>query len=206
MSGKNSISLRTMALVLLSGSRLLADPFMSSLQVGPQSPDPVSPGGTASYTITITKTNNGSMVINLSALGLPPGAKASFSPNPLNFANNTASKTATLIISTTNSIPAGSYPFNISAQDGGSHNTLTNSATLDLGLRPPSLALMTNGCWCFNFGTLPGRTYLVQATTSLSIPSWTTLCTTNAGTNNLLMFVDADKTSYSSRFYRAVAQ
>jgi hypothetical protein len=32
-----------LALMLISGNTLLADPLMSSLQIGPQAPDPISP-------------------------------------------------------------------------------------------------------------------------------------------------------------------
>jgi hypothetical protein len=194
------------ALVLVSGTTLMADPLMSSLQIGLQAPDPVSPGGSASYAITITKTNSGPMVINLSALDLPSGATASFSPNPINFAKNATSATSTLSVSTTNTLPLGHYPFRVVAQDGGSHNTLTNTSMLDVGLRSACLVQMTNGCWCYTFPTQPGQNYLVQATTNLCAPSWTTLCTTNSGNNNLLVFMDTDKSFYSCRFYRAVGQ
>ena len=206
MNGKNSVSLWALVLALINGGQLLAEPLMTSLQTGQQAPDPINPGSSASYTISLTKTNSSSMTVNLSALGLPSGATASFSPNPVNFASKATSGTATLVISTTSAIRPGYYPFRVVAQDGGSHNTITNTVILDVGLLSPGLVQMGDGCWCFAFATQPGQSYSVQATTNLCAPSWTTLCTTNSGTNNLLVFMDEDKAYYPSRFYRAVGQ
>src|SRR5215471_8167360 len=135
MDGKKSISLWALVLSLINGSTLLADPIMTSLQTGQQAPDPISPGSSASYTVTIARTNSGSMVVNMTVLGLPSGANASFSPNPVLFSNKTTNGTTTLVISTTNALQPGSYSFQVVAQDGGSHNSITNTATLDVGLR-----------------------------------------------------------------------
>jgi hypothetical protein len=206
MSGKKSISVWVLVLALTCGGKLLADPIMTSLQIGQQAPDPINPGGSASYNITIVKTNSGSMVVNMSVLGLPSGVNASFSPNPVLFANKTTSGTTTLVISTANTLQPGSYSFSVVGQDGGSHNSITNSATLDVAPRFPGLVQMGDGCWCVAFAAQPGQVYQIQATCDLSVPSWTTLCTTNSGTNSLLVFMDGDKAHYSSRFYRAVGQ
>jgi hypothetical protein len=195
-----------MAFALISGNRLLADPYMTSLQVGAQAPDPVSPGGSATYSITITKTNSGGVVINLSTLGLPAGATASFSPNPVSISKSATVGMATLTISTTNALQPTYYPFQVVGQDGGSHNTLTNNAALDMGIRPACLERMPDGCFCYTFGSIPGKTYLVQANTNLCCATWTTLCSTNAGTNSLMMYIDTDRTFYSCRFYRTVMQ
>lgn len=206
MKTQYTISLWALALVLLSGGTLLADPFMSSLQIGPQTPAPIGPGSSASYTITVTKTNSGPMDIFLSAFGLPQGATASFSPNQIEFASNTVSGTATMVITTTNSILPGSYPFSVWGNDGHSPNTMTNTTTLNVSLGSPGLMQIANDCWCFAFAAQPGQSYLIQATTNLYSASWTTLCTTNSGTNSLLVFVDRDETHYPCRFYRALAQ
>jgi hypothetical protein len=205
MKKQHLVSLWALALVLVSGGALLADPFMSSLQIGPQAPDPIVPDSSASYTITVTKTNRGQMDIFLSALGLPQGATASFSPTQIEFASGTASGTATMTISTTGGILPGPHPFSVMGRDGGSHNTLTNTATLDVALGSPGVLQLADGSWCFAFAAQPGQSYLIQANTNFASPFWTTLCNTNAGTNNLLVFIDRDATHYPCRFYRSMA-
>lgn len=49
----------------------------------------------------------------------------------------------------------------------------------------------------------PGATYLLQATTNLTVASWSTIGTNVAGTNGLFTFTDFDATNYPCRFYRA---
>jgi hypothetical protein len=179
---------------------------MDSLQIGSQAPAPVNRGGSASYTITVTKINSGSMDVYLSALDLPQGATASFSPSPIKFGSGTTVGRATMTISTTESIVPGPHLFGVLGRDGGSHNTITNAATLDVTLSSPGVVQMANGSWCFAFATEPGQSYKIQANTNFSSPSWTTLCTTNAGTNNLLVFIDRDAAKYPCRIYRSVAE
>ena len=107
MKKQHSISLGALALVLISGGTLLADPFMSSLQIGPQAPAPVDRGNNATYNITITKTNSGGMDIYLSALDLPQEATASFSPNPIVLKSGSTTGSATMTLSTSGAIRGG---------------------------------------------------------------------------------------------------
>ncbi len=206
MKTQHLVSLWALALLLMRSGTVLADPFMSSLQIGPQAPASVCPGSSASYTITITKTNTGPMDIFLYALGLPKGVTASFSPAQIDFGYYTTSATGSMTISTTGAMLPGPYSFRVWGDDGHSPNTMTNTATLEVTLCSPGIAPMSDGGMCFAFATQPGQTYLIQANTNFSPASWTTLCTTNAGTNNLLIFVDGDVGRYPCRFYRAVAQ
>jgi hypothetical protein len=205
---KNLVSRLTFIVALASGGELLADQSVGSLQIGPETQDPVCLGRSASYSVTITATNSnsGALDFDLSTLGLPPGATATFSPSSIKIVNKTSPGTATLVISTTNTIMPGSYPFSVMSRDSASGNTITNTATLNVGPCLPWLVQDTNGCWCYTFGTQPGNTYQIQVTTSLCPPNWTTLCTTNAGIYSFLVFMDADKAFYSIRFYRAVMQ
>jgi len=66
------------------------------------------------------------------------------------------------------------------------------------------VARMANGDVCLSFPTVPGQSYLVQATTNLAQPQWTTICTTNA-VSDLHVFVDVDAANYPCRFYRLAA-
>lgn len=183
-----------------------ADPLMSSLDIGPQSPATICRGNSASFPLTITRTGNGNMEIYLSAPDLPPGATASFSPNPVRFSGSIVSATATISISTTSEAPAGSNAFSIVAIDGASHNSMTNLLSLQTGNCLPEAAITPTGCMCLTFYGAPGQSCVVQATTNLVAPSWSTICTTNIGNNGLLIFTDLDSKNFPMRFYRLVAQ
>src|SRR5436190_10707791 len=76
------------ALVGLSGN-LQAAPILTSVSAGTQAQDPVAPGSNATYVVTVTRTGNGNIDVYLSADGLPPGATATFSPNPVRFTGST---------------------------------------------------------------------------------------------------------------------
>jgi autotransporter-associated beta strand protein len=61
-----------------------------------------------------------------------------------------------------------------------------------------------NGTVTIGFAGIPGFSYLIQATTSLSPPpiTWTTLSTNTAGADGLFQYTDLNATNYSSRYYR----
>ncbi len=61
----------------IGSNALAADPIMTSLTSGAQAPVQICGGDTATYPLTITRTNNGNMEIYLTASGLPAGATAS---------------------------------------------------------------------------------------------------------------------------------
>jgi hypothetical protein len=201
---KQYSALVVLALVLLGAGSLRADPFITSVQIGAQAPDPIAPGGTARYSVTVTKTNSSGIDAYLSIPDLPQGATASFSPNPIKLSTSSVTGTATLTITTLGTIAPGPHAFSVVAQDGGSHNSLTNGATLDVTLGAPGLIRLSDGSWCFAFASDPGKSYDIQASTNFPAPVWTSLCITNSGTNNLMVFVDRDRTQCPCRFYRTV--
>lgn len=55
------------------------------------------------------------------------------------------------------------------------------------------------------FVGIPGRTYSIQATDSLSPAAWTTLDTAVAGGDGIYEFVDTDAPNHVSRFYRSTS-
>ena len=73
----------------------------------------ITPGGSASYTGTITAGTGFTGTVDFSVSGLPSGASASFSP-----ASVTPSGTTTLGVTTTTATPAGTYPLTISGTSG----------------------------------------------------------------------------------------
>jgi hypothetical protein len=72
--------------------------------INPPGYQDVKPGGTATYTITVTSLNGFAGTIEFSASGLPAGAAVTFTPNTL-----TGSGTVTVTVSTLRHTPKGSY-------------------------------------------------------------------------------------------------
>jgi hypothetical protein len=88
--------------------------------------------GSATYTVTVNRTGNGSLPVDLSISSLPSGVTASFSPASLSFTGSTpTSLTSTLTISITTSASGGTFPFTVSGTDNLAHVTSSDgSATL----------------------------------------------------------------------------
>jgi len=207
----NLIKLFVLTVALSFASAALADPLLTSVTVGAQSPDPINPGSNTTYTVTVTRTNIGPMDIYFTLAGLPAGATASFSPNPLKFGVGLPNtKTATLTISTSASTPQGSYTFSVTARDGGSFNMLTNTGTLDIGtdgktsLSAQTIAInmQPNGSAGISLKAAASKPYMLQATTSLSPASWTTVSTNMTDSSGVCLFMDLDAPNYPARFYR----
>lgn len=184
-----------------------------SVVIGPQSPAAIKAGGTAVCTVTLTRTDAGSLDAYLTISGLPAGTTPSFSPSPVTFKGSSPSTlTSTLTISTDSSLADGTYPFSVIARVSGSHNICTGSGVLIVGDRGPKLAqapfilsislLTENTPQIVVLGT-PGALYQLEATASLSSPSWFPITTNTAGTNGLFSFTDLDSANYPLRFYRA---
>src|SRR5947207_2846862 len=99
----------------------LDSPKVGSVTVGPQTPDPVTPGSSAAFTITVFRGTGGGSNGNFSATlsittALPVGASASFNANPVTLTSADNSKTSTLTISTTSgTTPAGTTSFTVKA-------------------------------------------------------------------------------------------
>ncbi|MEP6604109.1 MAG: hypothetical protein ABJB69_09195 [Spartobacteria bacterium] len=81
-------------------------------------------GGTATYTVAITRTGGFSSPLTMSVTGLPDGATGVFSPNPA-----TGSST-TLTVTAASSVVRGTYPFTVTATGGSPVITHTANATL----------------------------------------------------------------------------
>ncbi|MDE3100445.1 MAG: RICIN domain-containing protein, partial [Verrucomicrobiota bacterium] len=86
-------------------------------------------GNNATFTVTVSDTNDLQTRVTLGASGLPAGATASFSPSPV-----VGNGTSTMTITTSSSTPAGTYTLTITGTDG----TLTHTTTISLTVNPPS--------------------------------------------------------------------
>ena len=90
----------------------------------------VAPGGTASYTVQTTAVSGSPGNITLTASGVPAGATATFSPNPV-----AAGSSSTLTVATTPSTPNGTSSITVTGAAGVTTRTAT--AGLTVGTAPP---------------------------------------------------------------------
>jgi hypothetical protein len=74
----------------------------------------VTPGSSATYTITVAALNGFTGTVSLSASGMPAGSTASFSPTTI-----TGSGNSTLTLTTAASTPTGTFTVNVSGSSGG---------------------------------------------------------------------------------------
>src|SRR5204863_5785661 len=92
-----------------------------SLSISPSSATVAHNGGTATYTVTITRTGGFASPLTMSGSGLPSGVTATFSPNP-------ADGSSTLTVTVARSVAKGTYPFTVTGTDG----TITHTASATL--------------------------------------------------------------------------
>ncbi len=90
----------------------------------------VPPGGTATYTVQTSVVSGSPGNVTLSASGLPSGATATFSPNPV-----AAGSTSTMTVATSASTPNGTSTITVSGAAGGATRTATTALTV--GSTPP---------------------------------------------------------------------
>jgi hypothetical protein len=88
----------------------------------------VTQGASTSYTVTVTPSGGFTGSVSLSASGLPSGADASFSPNPVE-----APGSSTMSVTTSASTPTGSYPLTIT----GTSDTLIRTTSVTLVVQAP---------------------------------------------------------------------
>ena len=81
----------------------------------------VMTGTAASYTVTVTPSGGFNSSVTLSVSGLPSGANATFSPNPI----SGGSGSSTMHVTTSSSTPAGNYTLTITGTGGGLTRTTT---------------------------------------------------------------------------------
>ncbi len=102
-----------------------------SLSVSPGSLS-VAPGGSATYTVTVSASGGFTGVVGLGISGLPSGATASFNPGSV-----TGSGGATLTITTSGATPLGTSTLTIT----GSSGTLTHTVNVTLAVATPDFSI-----------------------------------------------------------------
>src|SRR5678816_1549745 len=107
----------------------------NTVTVGTQSPNPVAPGSSTAYVVTVNFNGNGSSCTSPLSVttALPAGATASFSPSSVTSTGGNVN--STLTIATTNATPPGSTGFTVLAGNGGATcqaGTASNTGTLNV--------------------------------------------------------------------------
>jgi len=204
------VSLTSLAFLINPGN-ILAASVLSSVAISSQSPSAVVPGSNATYTVTVSRTDNGNLDAYLSVSGLPAGATASFSPAMVHFSGSTpTSGTAALTISTDASLASCSNSFTVTATEGGSSNQKSCAGSLMLACAPKAQSILScgvlpDGSFQLVCNGSPYQACLIQAATNLIAPTWSTIGTNTADGNGILSFIDADAKIYQARFYRTAA-
>jgi FG-GAP-like repeat len=126
------VSYYSLSLLGVSGVGVLLNTTASSFVVlaSPLSPATVTPGNSATSTLTIKPAFGFNSTVTLSCSGLPSGASCGFSPASI--AN--ASGASNLMITTSSSTPTGTYAVKVQGTSG----SLVNSATVSLVIQGPA--------------------------------------------------------------------
>src|SRR4030066_2141479 len=133
--GQTIVLTATGQTTFLSAVAIFTDsPRVGSVTVGAQSPNPVTAGNSATYTVTIYRGSGGGSSGGFSAglsitTSLPDGCTYSFNPSPVSFKPNENSITTTLTISTVSATPGGTTTFTVRAE-ASSSDFATGNGTL----------------------------------------------------------------------------
>jgi hypothetical protein len=116
-----------------------------SISVTPAS-QTVTAGSSTTYTVSTAVTSGSATRVSLSATGLPTGASASFSSNPI-----TSGGSSTLTVTTSTTTPNGTSTITVTGTSSATSHTATTSLTVTGGA-----AVVTNGG--FETGNFSGWT------------------------------------------------
>jgi hypothetical protein len=165
------------------------------------------------YDVTVTREGEGEIEVALTCFGLPEGAVGSFSVNPVRFVGQVPTNiTSVLTIVCPTIMPTDPYPFTVTGNDGTTIMTTTNQAaqTFDASFAAnpasrPKLNLNVLGKRNMKIRGkgATAKTYRIEATPTLTNPSWGPVGLSSADGNGRFTFMDSDKRD-PSWFYRAV--
>ena len=162
-----------------------------SLSATPSSSS-VSPGGSASYTATVTPIAGFGGTVTFGVSGLPAGATATFTPTSV-----AGSGSTTLNVSTSGSTAPGSYPLTISGTSGSlSHSvnvTLVVNGDFSIAVTPSSVTIGRGGSANYTVTIGAGAGFSGTVTLSASgLPKFsnakfTPISVVNSGTSVLMV-------------------
>jgi len=104
------------------------------ITAGAQTPDPIAPGGSATYGVTVQFNGNNTPTcsVSLSVSGLPTGAAGSFSPNPVLSPGGADQNTTLTITTNAGTTPVGTTTATITGVGTGCAGTKTTTMTLNV--------------------------------------------------------------------------
>ena len=211
---KNQIGTLFLAVGLTLGSTSTSEAMSFLISIGetPLWPTNSTPSGTVLYEITtVARGGAGLLEVTLSAGDLPPGVSVTFSPPVLRFTGNALStQTATMIAVCAAPVPLDCYPFTLTATSQKEETiTITNQVTYspsEVATRRATLFLENNRTnvnqTVRGLGAC-GGSYLIQTTTNLATPVWSTLGTSTADGNGRFIWFTG-RTNPPMQFYRSV--
>lgn len=194
---------------LASSGASRAMSHLASMTIEPVTPISTLPGASVAYKITLTRTGQGVLNVDLTTSGLPNGVTASFSPALVRFTGRVPETlTANLTITCTSATHPEPCAFTVT---GESRREIL-SATVqfvppaNLSASFPILTLDQPGP---DGITIRGTgssvaTYQIEATPDLTNPSWSAIGSTTADNNGLFSFLDTHAKELPARFYRAL--
>lgn len=197
-----------LAMCMLCIRSVFAEPPQTFVTVALQAAAPMNPGGSSRYTVTVLKIGHGDMDDPLKVTGLPAGATGNFSPDVLHFRGPMPeSLSSELTITTSASTPMGIYYFVVTGDDGTHNPKKVGVGMLVVGSGVVSVQMLSDMSAKITCSGAPGQTYVLEATTNLTSPTWINISTNTAGDNCLYSYIDNDAKTCPCRFYRmAIAQ
>ena len=182
-----------------------------SISEEPVWPVSSNPDGSIVYNITTAgRGGAGLLEVTLTAGDMPPGVTVTFDPSVLRFTGNQATnQMATMTVYSTNLIPIDCFPFTITGTALRETFTCTNQVLYSasaVATRPPTLMLdsQTNSALRLRGLGGTGKTYQIEATSSLSNPVWNPLGSATADANGRFIFFTSQDPGSPVRFFRAV--
>jgi hypothetical protein len=182
-----------------------------SLGSEPVWPATSTPDGNVVYNVTtVARAGSGMLEVTLTAGAMPPGVTVTFSPSVLRFTGNQlSSQTAKMTVSCPYPIPLDCYPFTITGTSQRESISVTNKVCLTpsaVAVRPPTLYLdsLTNSALRIRGLAATAKTYQIEASPSLSSPTWTLVGSATADGNGRFTSFTSLNTGAPARFFRAV--
>ena len=184
---------------------------LTYLSAMPMWPTSSIPDSNIVYTVsTVGRAGSGLLEVTLSASNLPPGVTVTFSPSVLRFTGNQlTTQTATMTVHCPSLIPMDCFPFTITGTSQREVVTVTNQVMFTpefVATRPPTLLLdnLGNGGLRLRGLGATGKTYRIEATSSLTNPVWTPLGNSTADGNGRFTYFTTRLPGSATRFYRVV--
>ena len=182
-----------------------------SLSQQPLWPASPTPNGDLVYSITaVGRAGSGLLEVGLTGTNFPAGVTVTFSPSVLRFTGNQlTAQTATMTVSCQSLTPIDCYPFVITGTAQRETISITNLVCITrsaIAVRLPTLYLdtLTNGNYKLRGLGASGKTYQIQAASSLVNPVWTTLGSSTADANGRFTFFPALAAGTTAKFFRAI--